>query len=117
MFPVIDNPLQGAHGFADDTQLYCSLNTNCAGVRELKIEEMKNCILSLRDWMAGSKLGMNDDKTECMCYLISQCPYMLGVTFIILSFLTKHTRHKPFQKLNTCLYIGGSSPLCHTSDF
>ena len=42
MFPVIDNPSQGAHGYADDTQLYCSLNPNCAGVRELKIEEMEN---------------------------------------------------------------------------
>ncbi len=28
MFLVIDNPSEGAQGYADDTQLYCSLNTN-----------------------------------------------------------------------------------------
>ena len=60
MFSVIDNPSQGAHGYADDTQLYCSLNPNCAGEQELEIEEMETCILNLRDWMAGSKL--NDER-------------------------------------------------------
>ncbi len=44
----------------------CSLNPNCADEQELEIEEMENCILNLRAWMAGSKLKMNDDKTECM---------------------------------------------------
>ena len=27
---------------------------------------MENCISNVRDWMTGSKLKMNDDKTECM---------------------------------------------------
>ena len=66
MFSVIDNPSQGAHGYADDTQLYRTLNPNCAGKRELEVEEMENCISNLREWMAGSKLKMNDDKTDCM---------------------------------------------------
>ena len=66
MFSVIDNPSQRAHGYADDTQLYRTLNPNCASNRELEVEEMENCISNLRDWMAGSKLKMNNHKTECM---------------------------------------------------
>ena len=41
MFSVIDNPSQGVHGYADDTQLYYSLNPNCAGEQELEIVEME----------------------------------------------------------------------------
>ena len=46
--------------------LNCTAHWNCVAEQELEIEKMENCILNLRDWMAGSKLKMNDDKTECM---------------------------------------------------
>ena len=55
-----------SHGYADDTQLYCSLNPNCVNDQEVAVQGMENCISNLSDWTNGSKLKMNDGKTECM---------------------------------------------------
>ena len=40
MFSVFDNHSQAAHGFADDTQLYFSLNPKCLKAQEMAGEEM-----------------------------------------------------------------------------
>jgi hypothetical protein len=66
MFSIIENHLMDSHGYADDTQLYCSLNPNCVNDQVVAVQEMENCISNLRYWANGSKLKMNDDKTECM---------------------------------------------------
>ena len=39
MFSVFDNRSQAAHGFADDTQLYCSLNPKCLKTQEIAMEK------------------------------------------------------------------------------
>ena len=66
MFSVIDNHLLDSRGYADDTQLYRSLNPNSADDQAQGFQEMDKCISDLHDWMTSSKLKMNDDKTECM---------------------------------------------------
>ena len=66
MFSIIENHLTDKHGYADDTQLYWSLNPNCVNDQVVAVQEMENCISNLRYWANGSKLKMNDDKTECM---------------------------------------------------
>ena len=64
MFSIIENHLTDSHGHADDTQLCCSLNPNCVNDQEVAVQGMENCISNLRDWANGSKLKMNDSKTE-----------------------------------------------------
>ncbi len=58
------------------------MNPNCVGEQELEIEEMENCILNLRDWMAGSKLKINDDKTECMLIGTRQQMFKVNLNYI-----------------------------------
>ena len=66
MFSVIESHPPSSHGYADDTQLCCSINPYCADAQVVAVQDMENCISDVRDWTAASKLKMNDDKTECM---------------------------------------------------
>ena len=66
MFSVIESLPPSSHGYADDTQLYCSINPYCADTQVVSVQDMENCISDVRDWTTASKLKMNDDKTECM---------------------------------------------------
>ena len=66
MFSVIESHSPSSHGYADDTQLYCSINPYCVNDQVVAVQDMENCISNARDWTTGSKLKMNDDKTECI---------------------------------------------------
>ena len=62
MFSVIESHPPSSHGYADDTQLYCSINPYCADAQVVAVQDMENCISDVRDWTTASKLKMNDDK-------------------------------------------------------
>ena len=49
------------HIYADDTQIYCSLDLSGSDNTKSRIE---NCIADIRLWMKSQKLKLNDDKTE-----------------------------------------------------
>ena len=51
----------GYHIYADDTQLYCSFDTDNAMDM---LSSVTKCIADIRSWMIRSKLKINDDKTE-----------------------------------------------------
>ena len=54
------------HLYADDTQIYRSINTE--NIDKLKIET-EDCIKNVKNWMNINKLKLNDNKTEVMlCY-------------------------------------------------
>ena len=52
------------HCYADDSQLYLSLNPSCAVSRDEAIRSMETCISDVKQWMMGDKLMLNDDKTK-----------------------------------------------------
>ena len=52
------------HFFADDSQLYPSTQLDNFAAT---CDDLQTCIESVADWMYGSKLRMNDEKTEAMC--------------------------------------------------
>ena len=68
MFSVIEShsPSSGSHGYADDTQLYCSINPYCVNDQVVAVQDMEDCISNVRDWTTACILKMNDDKTKCM---------------------------------------------------
>ena len=49
------------HIYADDTQLYCSFDSNLASDT---LDKIMLCIKDIRSWMIQNKLKINDDKTE-----------------------------------------------------
>ena len=85
------------HMYADDTQLYLSIEPNNINVL---VESIEACIKDVKDWMYINKLKLNQDKTEIiLCnpknldisknilqcgdesICISKCGKNLGVTF------------------------------------
>ena len=49
------------HIYADDTQLYCTFDAECA---DEVVSSLQNCLADIRSWMIKNKLKINDDKTE-----------------------------------------------------
>ena len=56
MFSVIESYQPSSHGYADDTQLYCSINSCCVDAQVVAVQDMENCISDVRDWTTASKL-------------------------------------------------------------
>ena len=52
------------HLFADDCQLYVSLDPACTTSHIESLTHLKNCIAELSDWMFQNILKLNNDKTE-----------------------------------------------------
>lgn len=48
--------------FADDTQLYISIEPNDAAA----INSMPNCLLVINKWMSNNSLKLNEDKIEIL---------------------------------------------------
>ena len=72
MFSVIESHSPSSHGYADDIQLYCSINPYCVNDQVVAVQDVENCISNVRDWTTASKLKMNDDKTEYMLIVTRQ---------------------------------------------
>ena len=51
------------HMYADDTQLYISLEQDNEQMSSKKLEK---CLLDIKQWMLSNKLKLNDDKTELL---------------------------------------------------
>ena len=58
------------HIYADDTQLYCSLNTRSPSDT---LDSITECVSEIRAWMIVNNLKINDDKTE---FLQITSPYL-----------------------------------------
>ena len=52
------------HLFAEDCQLYVSLDPACTTSHIETLTHLENCIAELSDWMFQNKLKLNNDKTE-----------------------------------------------------
>ena len=63
-FEIVQDHLPNVLCFADDTQLYLSLDPNSPTDQSMALEAMERCISDLRKWMYRDKLKINDDKTE-----------------------------------------------------
>ena len=65
LFTIIKKPLPNVHCFADDTQLYLSVNSDDKSSLDKAISDMNRCISDfIRNWMIRDRLMINDDKTE-----------------------------------------------------
>ena len=64
LFKIIGDQLPEAHCYADDTQLYLSLNPRSGESQTAAINAMECCIEKIRTWMIRDKLTINDTKTE-----------------------------------------------------
>ena len=65
------------HFYADDTQLYLSVEPSCVNDLIFSVEQ---CISDVKDWMEINKLKLNDDKTEVI--LLNPKKYKLDVSHI-----------------------------------
>ena len=52
------------HLYADDTQLYVSLDVNYETNRKSSLDTLESCISEIRVWMTHNLLKLNDDKTD-----------------------------------------------------
>ena len=50
--------------YADDSQLYVSLNPTDTSAT---LTELENCIKEIKNWTLENKLALNDSKTEVVC--------------------------------------------------
>ena len=48
------------HLYADDTQLYMTLDPNIVGDKESSIATMESCIAEIKSWMVQNRLRLND---------------------------------------------------------
>ena len=66
------------HFYADDTQLYLSIQPN--DINDL-VFKMEACILEVKEWMHDNKLKLNDDKTEII--LINPKKYEINFSNLV----------------------------------
>ena len=69
IFPIsmiIDNYGLGYHLYADDSQLYLSLEPSSHNCDEIIRDTLVACICDIQSWMYNNKLKFNSDKTEIM---------------------------------------------------
>ena len=64
MGSIMRNHKVNFNSYADDTQLYVSLNPNIPGEAELALKKLQDCISDIMIWMNLNKLKLNNDKTE-----------------------------------------------------
>ncbi len=64
LFDVIYRHIDGAHGYADDHQLYLAFSPNSVSQQNDAVRCMETCLSDVKDWMLANKLKMNDSKTE-----------------------------------------------------
>ena len=55
------------HLYADDTQLYVSLD-NTLGTASYQKESIEKCVVEIADWMNSNKLKLNSDKTDVIVF-------------------------------------------------
>ena len=65
------------HFYADDTQLYLSVEPSCVNDLIFSVEQ---CISDVKDWMEINKLKLNDDKTEVI--LLNPKKYQIDVSHV-----------------------------------
>ena len=53
------------HLYADDTQIYVAITPKHASAA---VPELQECLRSVHDWMAASKLKLNPDKTQFIIF-------------------------------------------------
>ena len=68
------------HLYADDTQIYVSITTENAST---SIPQLQNCLKSVQDWMAASKLKLNPSKTEFILFGSADQRKLLSALFPI----------------------------------
>ena len=54
------------HLYADDSQIYFSLNHQEGGDSDCQLQKLKLCFIEIKRWMSNNYLKMNDTKTEIM---------------------------------------------------
>ncbi len=64
LFDIIYKHINGAHGYADDHQLYLAFSPNSTSLQQDAIKCMETCLCDVKQWMLANKLKMNDSKTE-----------------------------------------------------
>ena len=52
------------HGYADDQQIYCFVDSNNKTEIHEAIQRIESCLSSIREWMKINMLKLNDSKTE-----------------------------------------------------
>lgn len=52
------------HSYADDQQLYCSVDPKSPVSVAEAVDNLQNCITEIRSWMRVNRLKLNDSKTE-----------------------------------------------------
>ena len=57
----------GIHMYADDTQLYATLNMDKPHDQKISLYNLEQCIAEIRAWMTVNWLKLNDDKTDMVC--------------------------------------------------
>ena len=80
------------HFYADDTQLYLSIEP--ADVNDL-IFSVEKCIADVKFWMEANKLKLNDDKTEAILinpknYLVNKSNLIIGEEEILFNNAAKN---------------------------
>ena len=56
------------HLYADDTQIYMTLDPAHTLSQEAAVHKLQECVQSIGAWMIENKLKLNDDKTEVMLF-------------------------------------------------
>ena len=64
------------HLYADDTQLYVSLDTKDRQNNNHTIRKLETCLTDIKRWMCANKLKLNDDKTDL---IIVSSPYYKSI--------------------------------------
>ena len=54
------------HFYADDTQLYLSIDAKLSTSLNQSVDKVQQCIKEIKLWMNNNKLKLNDDKTEVL---------------------------------------------------
>ena len=59
------------HGYADDSQLYKSINPSKDNQHQI-FDQLQKCIFKIISWMSANKLKINDTKTEFMIIVLGK---------------------------------------------
>ena len=71
IFDIVGRHLPEVHYYADDSQLYLSLNPSCASSQDEAVRAMETCIKDVKHWMTSDKLVLNDDKTVSLVTVVT----------------------------------------------
>ena len=97
------------HMFADDNQLYKSINPNSA-VSQAKAKcDMETCLNSLSTWLYQNKLKLNESKTEVL--IIGKRPHLAKMTYNTINIGNEVITAKPCAK-NLGIHIDEELTMC-----